>query len=202
MKKIIVTEAQLSKVLSEAYPEKLIRSLINKFYQDGKGGYRKLPEGEIKHYIDRFQEIKNSPYVEEKDITKYAWDELKDVVDKNSSRKPEQMRRHQQTLRKLELQRLKDVIDHDYNGYLEKITPPDIDLDDPNPQLPRSTTEGPMWDLRVLEYYTRDLRKLLELYYAPTYQTKEDDKAYQGQGNLNVDLSSAANALRDQGIEE
>lgn len=66
-------------VLEEAYSEKLIQQLIDRFKEENPN----LDDSILRAYIDRFQEIKNSPKVVNKDITTYSWNDLKAVVDYN-----------------------------------------------------------------------------------------------------------------------
>lgn len=61
------------------YSTKIVSQLVNKFKQEQPN----LDTNIIQAYIDRFTQIKNSPKVSEKDITKYSWKELETVVDSN-----------------------------------------------------------------------------------------------------------------------
>lgn len=59
------------------YSEKIIRQLIDKF----KENYPQLDDNTIRHYINRFDAIKQSPRIENKDITQYTWNDLEHTVD-------------------------------------------------------------------------------------------------------------------------
>ena len=61
------------------YSDKIINQLINKFKQENSN----LETDIIKIYINRFAQIKDSSKVSEKDITKYNWKELENIVDSN-----------------------------------------------------------------------------------------------------------------------
>lgn len=65
------------------YSEKLINNLIDKYSQENP----EVAQETIRYYIKRFKEIKDSPNVIEKDITKYSWEKLEKVVDNNQKRK-------------------------------------------------------------------------------------------------------------------
>lgn len=58
------------------YNETLINNLISKYKSLNPG----LDDGTIRKYIERFSQIKDSPKVQEKDITKYTWQSLENVV--------------------------------------------------------------------------------------------------------------------------
>ena len=73
---------EILKVLNE-YSAGTINQLVTKFQQ-------KQPDLEadiIQSYIDRFSQIKDSPKVSEKDITKYSWEDLKNIVDLNPQKR-------------------------------------------------------------------------------------------------------------------
>jgi hypothetical protein len=69
-------------ILNE-YSDKIINQLINKFKQEQPS----LETNIIKIYIDRFAQIKDSSKVSEKDITKYNWKELENIVDSNQPKR-------------------------------------------------------------------------------------------------------------------
>jgi len=164
MKKILITESQLNKVLAEAYPDKLVRVLINKFNFNEEGtGYKGLPETEIKYYINRFQEIQNSPYVKEKDIFKYTWDELKDVVEKNSQ-KPEQADRHHKKMKDIKLDPIKNHIKKQWGDIIKNLTIPELDepQEGSNFRDPYSLKDA-THQIQALEAYIKDLKKLSSL---------------------------------------
>ena len=79
MTKIILTETQTQRLISELFSEKLVAQLIDRFKQEDPN----IDENTIKFYIDRFQQIKNSPKVQNKDITTYTWGNLKELIDTN-----------------------------------------------------------------------------------------------------------------------
>jgi hypothetical protein len=70
-------------ILLMEYSEKLIDGLVNKYQESEPNVSKDI----FRFYIKRFKDIKDSPNVEEKDITKYTWKELEKVVDKNQKRK-------------------------------------------------------------------------------------------------------------------
>lgn len=69
--------------LNEIFSERIIQQLIVKF----KGENPDLTDEIIKAYIDRFQQIKDSPKVQQKDITKYSWNNLENVIIKNQPKR-------------------------------------------------------------------------------------------------------------------
>lgn len=69
-------------ILNE-YSAKIINQLIDKFKQEQPS----LDTNIIQAYIDRFTQIRNSPKVSEKDITKYSWKELETVIDSNQPKR-------------------------------------------------------------------------------------------------------------------
>jgi hypothetical protein len=70
---------QLYNLLNE-YGQTLIQTLIEKFQQE----VPTLTPTIIKNYIDRFDRIKNN--LPEKDITKYSWRDLENVVDSHQTK--------------------------------------------------------------------------------------------------------------------
>jgi len=79
----MITEERIKKIirtsLDELYSEKLVQQLIDKFKEETPD----LDDSIIRGYIDRFQQIKDSPNVVEKDITKYSWDDLETTIINN-----------------------------------------------------------------------------------------------------------------------
>lgn len=65
------------------YNEKLLNQITKKFQEEAPG----LDTNIIRIYINRFIQIKNSPNVTEKDITKYTWKQLETVVDSNQPKR-------------------------------------------------------------------------------------------------------------------
>jgi len=80
--KILINESQL-RVIKEAYSVGLINIMTEKFLHSNPD----VDEDKIREYIKRFDEIKGSPNVKEKDITKYTWDQLVTVIIDNSNKK-------------------------------------------------------------------------------------------------------------------
>jgi len=70
-------------ILLLEYSEKLIGGLVNKFTEEKPD----LSSEIARFYIKRFKELKDSPNIGEKDITRYSWNELEKVVDSNQKRK-------------------------------------------------------------------------------------------------------------------
>jgi len=79
MTKYVLTEAQTQRLISELFSQKLVNQLADRFRQEQPD----LEDQVINFYINRFQEIKDSPKVQQKDITTYSWTELKELVDYN-----------------------------------------------------------------------------------------------------------------------
>ena len=67
---------KLLDILSEAYSEKDINRLIEKLQSQSNN----IDVGVIRKFIEKFDKIKNSSQIKEKDITKYNWDQLVDVI--------------------------------------------------------------------------------------------------------------------------
>jgi hypothetical protein len=65
------------------YSNKLVNDLTTKFKQEKPN----LGVDIIKAYINRFSQIKDSPRVTEKDITKYNWKDLETTVDANQPKR-------------------------------------------------------------------------------------------------------------------
>lgn len=70
-------------IFLKEYSDKLVKNLIDKFKKEKPN----LGLNIIQSYINRFAQIKNSPRVTEKDITKYSWKELETVVDANQPKR-------------------------------------------------------------------------------------------------------------------
>ncbi len=79
MTKYILSESQMKTVINELFSQKLIQSLTDKFKQDNPN----LDDNTLNFYINRFQQIKESPKVQNKDITTYSWENLKHIIDLN-----------------------------------------------------------------------------------------------------------------------
>jgi len=77
--KLIITESQLKRTINELFSQKLVQNLVDKFQQENPD----LDDKIINFYINRFQELKDSPKIQEKDITKYTWEALIKTVDPN-----------------------------------------------------------------------------------------------------------------------
>lgn len=84
MKKIILTESQLISIINEGFSESLIQDLTDKFQSEQPGLDPKI----IRYFIKRFEELKNTTKIEEKDINKYTWKELKYAIDVNQAKDP------------------------------------------------------------------------------------------------------------------
>ncbi len=65
------------------YSERLVGSLVDRYVESNP----EISPEIVRFYIKRFKEIKDSPNVTEKDITKYSWKELEKEVDANQKRK-------------------------------------------------------------------------------------------------------------------
>lgn len=70
-------------ILLLEYSKKLVGDLIKKFREESH--FSDLNDDMYLFYIDRFNQIKNSPKVIQKDITKYRWEELQKIVDEHRS---------------------------------------------------------------------------------------------------------------------
>jgi hypothetical protein len=73
---------KLTEILNE-YSDKIINQLVDKFKQEQPS----LEPNIIQAYINRFSQIKNGLKISEKDITKYSWKELENVVDFNQPKR-------------------------------------------------------------------------------------------------------------------
>ena len=81
--KIIVSEAQLKQHINELFSQKLVLQLVHKFREEDNT----IPPETLDFYINRFQQIKDSPKVVNKDITTYSWIELRSLIDNNQPQK-------------------------------------------------------------------------------------------------------------------
>lgn len=83
----MITEDRIKQItrtlLNEIYSEKFVKRLALKFKEQKPD----LTDEVIRTYIDRFQQIKNSPKILEKDITKYSWNNLENVILKNQPKR-------------------------------------------------------------------------------------------------------------------
>lgn len=79
----MITEEKIRKIvrtnLEELYGQKMVDQLIDKFQQENPD----LDPQTINAYINRFQQVKDSPKIVEKDITRYSWDDLEDLIVSN-----------------------------------------------------------------------------------------------------------------------
>lgn len=64
-------------IVIEAYSEKMYQTLLDKFISDG------AQKEDAILYIDRFSDIKNNLPTDKRDITKYSWGDLKDIISAN-----------------------------------------------------------------------------------------------------------------------
>lgn len=64
--------------LLKEYSEKIVKQLKDKFQKEDD----LLNDTVIEYYINRFEQLKNSPKITQKDITKYTFKELEEIVDK------------------------------------------------------------------------------------------------------------------------
>jgi hypothetical protein len=65
------------------YSQGTINKLISKFKQENPS----LPDDDIKTYINRFDSIKGNLPTDKRDITKYSWNELEQVIASNQSKR-------------------------------------------------------------------------------------------------------------------
>jgi len=65
------------------YSDKIITQLISKFKTEKPN----LDDSIITAYIERFSQIKDSPNVSQKDITKYTWNDLEKVISDNQPKR-------------------------------------------------------------------------------------------------------------------
>ena len=84
VKLIEIVRPITKRILNELFSQKLVDNLITKFKEQDPG----LKDDVVNFYIDRFQQIKDSPKVQNKDITTYSWQELKELVDYNQPEEP------------------------------------------------------------------------------------------------------------------
>jgi len=67
----------------DEYSNKVVNTLIDKFKQEEPS----LETDVIKAYINRFDQIKSSPKISNKDITKYSWKELENIINSNQPKR-------------------------------------------------------------------------------------------------------------------
>lgn len=72
----------ISEQILKEYSDKIFNQLISKF----KSEKPSLSNEVIKAYIERFYQLKKSPKIKEKDITKYTWAKLEQTVDLNQKK--------------------------------------------------------------------------------------------------------------------
>ena len=63
-------------LINEAYPESTIQKFVKKFSEEAEDFNIKITDDELRKYILRFDDIKNSPKIKEKDLDKYTVGEL------------------------------------------------------------------------------------------------------------------------------
>ena len=66
------------------YSKTMVKRLIDRFKIESQDN--EITDEIYLYYIDRFNQIKNSPNISERDILQYSWEELKKVVDHKSDR--------------------------------------------------------------------------------------------------------------------
>jgi nicotinamide mononucleotide adenylyltransferase/Zn-dependent peptidase ImmA (M78 family) len=71
------------KSILQEYSQKIINQLTDKFKQEKPD----LEINTIQSYINRFSQIKDNPNVTQKDITKYTWGELENIVSSNQPKR-------------------------------------------------------------------------------------------------------------------
>ena len=59
-------------LINEAYPESTIQRFVKKFSEEAEDFNIKITDDELRKYILRFDDIKNSPKIKEKDLDKYT----------------------------------------------------------------------------------------------------------------------------------
>jgi hypothetical protein len=62
--------------LNEAYSENIIRTFINKFSEEADDLNMSVSEEQLRKYIERFDTLKNSPKITEKDLNKWSLSKL------------------------------------------------------------------------------------------------------------------------------
>jgi hypothetical protein len=84
--KVLMTTLNLGtgkRVTLQEYSDKVINQLVSRFMQEDPT----LSDELIKKYIERFEQIKNSPNISEKDILKYSWDKLEQTIIDNQPKR-------------------------------------------------------------------------------------------------------------------
>ena len=66
--------------LNEAYSEKAIQTFLTKFKEEADDLNIQVSDGQLRKYIERFDVIKNSPKIQEKDLAKYSLSKLIKLV--------------------------------------------------------------------------------------------------------------------------
>jgi hypothetical protein len=77
-------QLRLTSILNE-YAQKVINDLITKYKVENPNLTNEEVEKIKTDYINRFEELKASPKVDEKDITKYSFQQLKKLVEDRKS---------------------------------------------------------------------------------------------------------------------
>jgi hypothetical protein len=75
--------------LNEAYSEKAVQGFINKFKEEADDLNISITDQQLKSYIERFDIIKNSPKISEKDLNKYNVSQLIKLVTSSKGAKEE-----------------------------------------------------------------------------------------------------------------
>jgi hypothetical protein len=66
--------------LNEAYSEKIIKDFIKKFSEEADDLNITISEDQLRKYIERFDVLKNSPKIQEKDLNKWSLSQLIKLV--------------------------------------------------------------------------------------------------------------------------
>ena len=75
--------------LNEAYSEKAVQGFINKFKEEADDLNISITDQQLKSYIERFDVLKNSPKISEKDLNKYTVSNLIKLVTSSKGAKEE-----------------------------------------------------------------------------------------------------------------
>ena len=75
--------------LNEAYSEKAVQGFINKFKEEADDLNISITDQQLKSYIERFDVLKNSPKIPEKDLNKYTVSQLIKLVTASKGAKEE-----------------------------------------------------------------------------------------------------------------
>jgi hypothetical protein len=76
--------------LNEAYSEKVMQGFINKFKEEADDLNISITDQQLRSYIERFDIIKNSPKIAEKDLNKYTVSQLIKLVTSSAGAKEEE----------------------------------------------------------------------------------------------------------------